>query len=63
VSRERAVAHGDKEVDVQPSISATGNIGTPMETIMIRTKSVGSSIDHKNDGLRILVTRIRGRGS
>ncbi|MEA3142448.1 MAG: hypothetical protein QOK23_4617 [Gammaproteobacteria bacterium] len=29
---------------------------------MIRTKSVYSPIDHKKDGLRILVTRIRGRG-
>jgi uncharacterized protein YeaO (DUF488 family) len=29
---------------------------------MIRTKSVGSRIDRKNDGLRILATRIRGRG-
>jgi uncharacterized protein YeaO (DUF488 family) len=28
---------------------------------MIRTKSVYSPIDHKKDGLRILVTRIRGR--
>jgi uncharacterized protein YeaO (DUF488 family) len=29
---------------------------------LIRTKSVGSPIDRKKDGLRILVTRIRGRG-
>jgi uncharacterized protein YeaO (DUF488 family) len=29
---------------------------------MIRTKSVGSPIDRKKDGLRILATRIRGRG-
>ncbi len=29
---------------------------------MIRTKSVNSSIDRRNDGLRILATRIRGRG-
>jgi uncharacterized protein YeaO (DUF488 family) len=29
---------------------------------MIRTKSVYSPIDRKKDGLRILVTRIRGRG-
>ncbi len=29
---------------------------------MIRTKSVSSPIDHKKDGLRILATRIRGRG-
>ena len=29
---------------------------------MIRTKSVYSPIDHKKDGLRILATRIRGRG-
>jgi uncharacterized protein YeaO (DUF488 family) len=29
---------------------------------MIRTKSVYSSIDRKNDGLRILATRVRGRG-
>ena len=29
---------------------------------MIRTKSVYSHIDHKKDGLRILATRIRGRG-
>jgi len=29
---------------------------------MIRTKSVNSVIDRKKDGLRILVTRIRGRG-
>jgi uncharacterized protein YeaO (DUF488 family) len=29
---------------------------------MIRTQSVHSPIDHKKDGLRILVTRIRGRG-
>jgi uncharacterized protein YeaO (DUF488 family) len=29
---------------------------------MIRTKSVNSAIDRKKDGLRILVTRIRGRG-
>jgi uncharacterized protein YeaO (DUF488 family) len=29
---------------------------------MIRTKSVYSPIDRKQDGLRILVTRIRGRG-
>jgi uncharacterized protein YeaO (DUF488 family) len=28
----------------------------------IRTKSVYSPIDHKNDGLRILATRVRGRG-
>jgi uncharacterized protein YeaO (DUF488 family) len=29
---------------------------------MIKTKSVYSPIDHKKDGLRILATRIRGRG-
>jgi uncharacterized protein YeaO (DUF488 family) len=29
---------------------------------MIRTKSVLSPIDRKNDGLRILATRFRGRG-
>jgi uncharacterized protein YeaO (DUF488 family) len=29
---------------------------------MIRTKSVYSAIDRKKDGLRILATRIRGRG-
>lgn len=29
---------------------------------MIRTKSVWSPIDRKNDGLRILATRYRGRG-
>ncbi len=29
---------------------------------MIRTKSVGSPIDRKKDGLRILATRFRGRG-
>lgn len=29
---------------------------------MIGTKSVYSAVDHKKDGLRILVTRIRGRG-
>ena len=29
---------------------------------MIRTKSVNSPIDRKKDGLRILATRIRGRG-
>jgi len=29
---------------------------------MIRTKSVYSHIDRKKDGLRILATRIRGRG-
>jgi uncharacterized protein YeaO (DUF488 family) len=29
---------------------------------MIRTKSVYSPIDHEKDGLRILATRIRGRG-
>ncbi|HEX3912717.1 MAG TPA: hypothetical protein VHW71_04355 [Steroidobacteraceae bacterium] len=29
---------------------------------MIRTKSVNSAIDRKKDGLRILATRIRGRG-
>jgi uncharacterized protein YeaO (DUF488 family) len=29
---------------------------------MIRTKSVHSPIDRKKDGLRILATRIRGRG-
>jgi len=29
---------------------------------MIRTKSVYSPIDRKKDGLRILATRIRGRG-
>jgi uncharacterized protein YeaO (DUF488 family) len=29
---------------------------------MIRTKSVHSAIDRKKDGLRILTTRIRGRG-
>jgi uncharacterized protein YeaO (DUF488 family) len=29
---------------------------------MIKTKSVYSPIDRKKDGLRILVTRIRGRG-
>src|ERR1700719_1444454 len=28
----------------------------------LRTKSVHSPIDRKNDGLRILVTRFRGRG-
>jgi len=30
--------------------------------IMIRTKSVYSTIDHERDGLRVLVTRFRGRG-
>jgi uncharacterized protein YeaO (DUF488 family) len=29
---------------------------------MIRTKAVYSPIDRKNDGLRILATRVRGRG-
>src|SRR5437016_11021166 len=29
---------------------------------MLRTKSVCSTIDHKRDGIRILVTRFRGRG-
>jgi uncharacterized protein YeaO (DUF488 family) len=29
---------------------------------MIRTKSVYSPIDRRNDGLRVLVTRFRGRG-
>ena len=29
---------------------------------MIRTKSVHSPIDRRNDGLRILATRLRGRG-
>ena len=29
---------------------------------MIRTKSVYSPINRKNDGLRILATRVRGRG-
>ena len=29
---------------------------------MIHTKSVHSAIDRKNDGLRILATRLRGRG-
>jgi uncharacterized protein YeaO (DUF488 family) len=29
---------------------------------MIRTKSVWSPIDRKNDGIRILATRFRGRG-
>lgn len=29
---------------------------------MIKTKSVGSPIDRKNDGLRVLATRFRGRG-
>ena len=29
---------------------------------MLRTKSVYSPIDRQNDGLRILVTRFRGRG-
>jgi uncharacterized protein YeaO (DUF488 family) len=29
---------------------------------MIRTKSVYSPIDRRNDGLRILATRVRGRG-
>ena len=29
---------------------------------MVRTKSVWSPIDRKNDGLRILATRFRGRG-
>ena len=29
---------------------------------MLKTKSVSSPIDHKLDGLRILVTRFRGRG-
>ena len=29
---------------------------------MLRTRSVGSPINRKTDGLRILVTRIRGRG-
>ena len=29
---------------------------------MIRTKSVNSPIDRENDGLRILATRMRGRG-
>jgi uncharacterized protein YeaO (DUF488 family) len=29
---------------------------------MIKTKSVYSPIDRKNDGLRILATRVRGRG-
>lgn len=29
---------------------------------MIRTKSVHSPIEHRRDGLRVLVTRFRGRG-
>jgi uncharacterized protein YeaO (DUF488 family) len=29
---------------------------------MLRTKSVHSPIDPKNDGLRVLATRLRGRG-
>ena len=29
---------------------------------MLKTKSVGSAINRKTDGLRILVTRFRGRG-
>jgi uncharacterized protein YeaO (DUF488 family) len=29
---------------------------------MLKTKSVWSSIDRKGDGLRVLVTRFRGRG-
>lgn len=29
---------------------------------MLRTKSVGSPIDRRRDGLRILATRFRGRG-
>ena len=29
---------------------------------MVRTKSVWSAIDRKRDGLRVLVTRFRGRG-
>ena len=29
---------------------------------MLKTKSAGSAIDRKADGLRILVTRFRGRG-
>ena len=29
---------------------------------MVRTKSVWSPIDRKNDGIRILATRFRGRG-
>ena len=29
---------------------------------MIRTKSIQSPIDRKNDGLRVLVARFRGRG-
>jgi uncharacterized protein YeaO (DUF488 family) len=29
---------------------------------MLKTKSVGSAIDRKGDGLRILATRFRGRG-
>jgi uncharacterized protein YeaO (DUF488 family) len=29
---------------------------------MLKTKSVGSAIDRKADGLRILATRFRGRG-
>lgn len=29
---------------------------------MLKTKSVGSPIDRKGDGLRILATRFRGRG-
>lgn len=29
---------------------------------MLKTKSVWSVIDRKNDGLRVLVTRFRGRG-
>lgn len=32
------------------------------EKHLLRAKSVGSPIDRKRDGLRILVTRVRGRG-
>jgi len=40
---------------IKPSCSS----GTPN---VIRTKSVYSLIDRRNDGLRVLVTRFRGRG-
>ena len=32
------------------------------ESVMVKTKSVYSAIERNKDGLRILVTRYRGRG-
>jgi len=39
------------------AVSTCGYLG-----VVLRTKSVHSPIDRKNDGLRILATRLRGRG-